>query len=318
MSGQRSPNIPLFLSDAQNLDQATLSAKFRLISIAELERCRRANEPTDRFSMTEALTNASMECNRYTDIVPFNYNRVKLIKQRPNKTDYINASYVEAPGKVRRYIATQGPLDNTIDDFWLMVWEQYSTVIVMLTREQEKGRNKCSKYWPDEGNLPMVFPDIGLKIGLESEELDPNATCVVRTFRVEKFEDAHVIEVRQITQLHFIGWPDQGVPDSPDNVLNLVVKTNEIQRRYIDDANLQQTKIGPVVVHCSAGCGRTGTFCTVDSTLALLPEFQPDDKSDLIYNLVGHFREQRRTMVQTLGQFQYCYLAVLSKLVTNR
>ncbi|CAG8669087.1 5089_t:CDS:1 [Acaulospora colombiana] len=313
-------NIPSFLSDAHNLDHTTLSSKFHTIEIEEVERCRRANDAKNEFSVSVALRDDSMKFNRYSDILPFNYNRVKLIKRRPNKTDYINASYIEGPDKITQYIATQGPTEKTIDDFWLMVWEQNSYVIVMLTKEQEKGYTKCVKYWPEEVKQSMLFGDTCLRIELESEELVPNATCVVRTIKIEKLENSQVIELRKITQLHFVGWPDHGVPDSPDTILNLVNKTNEIQRQYIVDIVNSQVppgKVGPIIVHCSAGCGRTGTFCTVDTALAMLPNFK-DDNTDLISSLVGHFRTQRRTMVQTLTQFQYCYLAVLSKLVTNR
>ncbi|CAG8788007.1 15458_t:CDS:1, partial [Acaulospora morrowiae] len=201
-----------------------------------------------------------------------------------------------------------------------MVWEQNSYVVVMLTKEQEKGYIKCTKYWPEEVKDSVLFENICLRIELESEELVPNATCVVRTIRMEKLEDSRVIKTRRITQLHFVGWPDHGVPDSPDTILNLVNKANEVQQQYIANVANSQVphgKVGPIIVHCSAGCGRTGTFCTVDTALAMLPNFK-DDKTDLINFLVGYFRTQRRTMVQTLTQFQYCYLAVLSKLVTNR
>ncbi|RHZ74361.1 hypothetical protein Glove_225g57 [Diversispora epigaea] len=309
-------NIPYFLSDAQNLDQKTLATKFSLLAKEEVKRGEQFDKVNADYSMSVALRDDSMDFNRYSDILPFDYNRVKLIQPRPNKTDYINASYIEGPNGITNYIGAQGPIERTFDDFWLMTWEQNSYVIVMLTKEQEKGQIKCHRYWPEEVNQSMIFNSIGMKIILEKEELVPNATCVLRIIRIEKSDETtRTTEIRTVTQLHFVGWPDHGVPDTPDTLLNLVNKTNEIQQQYIN--LLSPLKVGAMTVHCSAGCGRTGTFCTVHTALAMLPTFK-DDKSDLINYLVRELRKQRRTMVQTLAQYQYCYLAVLSKLVTER
>ena len=322
MSEEHLPNIPMFLSEAQNLEEKTLATKFHLIIEAELERTRHYDDPSSPFSTITAISKTSMKYNRYSDIIPFDRNRVKLHSKRSgNKTDYINASYIEAPQKVRKYIATQGPLDNTIEDFWCMIEEQRSHVIVMLSKEHEKGKVKCSKYWPDVGGTPFVFQELGLKVETENEELEPNFSSLIRTFRLEKFnsQGGDIVETRKVTQLYFVGWPDHGVPDSPDVILNLIKKTNEFQQKYQNESlSGGNGEIGSPVVHCSAGCGRTGTFCTIDSCLTMLSQFSSDDSSDLINYLVSHFREQRRTMVQTLGQFQYCYLAVLSKLVMNK
>ncbi|CAB4418307.1 unnamed protein product [Rhizophagus irregularis] len=327
MSEEHLPNIPLFLSDAQNLEQETLSNKFTKLNQAEIERINHYNESSSPFSAKTAISKISMKFNRYSDIIPFDRNRIKLHSKRSsNNTDYINASYIEAPQKLRRYIGTQGPLENTIEDFWCMVWEQRSHVVVMLTKENEKGRVKCTKYWPDLNGNPMIFQELGLKVEMESEELEPSSSSLIRTFRLEK-SNSHVsvinasqgimgdnVDIRKVTQLHFVGWPDHGVPDSPEMILNLIGKTNEFQQKHQSELN---EEIGPPIIHCSAGCGRTGTFCTIDSCLAMLP-LPGDDPTDLIEYLVNYFREQRRTMVQTLGQFQYCYLAVLSKLVTSK
>jgi protein tyrosine phosphatase len=330
MSEEHLPNIPIFLSEAQNLEHGTLSTKFQTLAQAELERISHFNDQSSPFSTLTASSKISMKFNRYSDIIPYDRNRVKLFSKRAgNNTDYINASYIEAPQKIRRYIATQGPLENTFEDFWCMVWEQRCFVIVMLTKEHEKGRVKCARYWPDLNGNPFIFQELGLKVEMESEQLEPNSSSLIRTFRLEKFNSqgnvtsisqggVNDIEIRKITQLHFVGWPDHGVPDSPEIILNLIKKTNEFQQRYQDEIlNEGNGEIGPPIIHCSAGCGRTGTFCTIDSCLAMLP-LPDDDGTDLIEHLVNFFREQRRTMVQTLGQFQYCYLAVLSKLVINK
>ncbi|CAG8491136.1 357_t:CDS:1 [Funneliformis mosseae] len=304
--------MPLFLSNSANLNTNALANKFHHLDRIEKERCRQATKNSnDPFSMSIAINRASINYNRYSDIIPFNYNRIKLLQQRPNKTDYINASYIEAPNNVRRYIATQGPLKETIEDFWLMIWEQETHIIVMLTNQIERGEIKCETYWPKEiGNYTM-FKDIGLKVTLKSEILDSKATCYERTFKLEKLRGRDIItESRQITQLQTIAWPDHGVPDSPDPINNLIIKMNERMQHCNRNS-------GPIVVHCSAGCGRTGTFCTVDSTLALLPGLQQNDSTDLIFNVVQHFRQQRISMVQNLAQYQFCYLTVLSKLVSD-
>ncbi|GES89353.1 tyrosine-protein phosphatase non-receptor type 1 [Rhizophagus clarus] len=291
-----------------------LTVKYQLLNQTEVVRCRQAtNNPNDPFNMSVATDSLSMNYNRYRDILPFNYNRVKLFQQRPNKTDYINASHIEAPNNVRKYIATQGPLSKTIEDFWLMIWEQNTTVIVMLTKQIERGETKCETYWPESVEHYVIIKDIGLKITLESEIFDEKMNCYIRTLNLEKIGGLNT-ECRQITQLQTLAWPDHGLPNSPDSIINLIMKKDEYVQHY---THLNNGYIGPTVIHCSAGCGRTGTFCTVDTTLALLPNLQQSDPTDLIFNVIQHFRQQRIAMVESLAQFQFCYLAVLSKLVND-
>ncbi|CAJ0762472.1 2217_t:CDS:10 [Entrophospora sp. SA101] len=235
--------IPPFLSEAQNLDEATLMNKFKQIFINDRERRHNPKDSVNKFSTSDALEPSVAKYNRYSDVLPFNYNRVKLMRKRTGRTDdYINASYIKAPYDVKKYIVTQGPTKNTVEDFWLMVWEQNSRVIVMLTKEQEKNTIKCEKYWP-ELKSPAIYKNSGLKVELEKEH---------------------------VTQLHFVGWPDYGVPESPENILNLIQKTNDLQKEHINgEAHLlvnnninvdNDDVIGPIVIHCSAGCGRTDLF----------------------------------------------------------
>ncbi|RGB36053.1 protein-tyrosine phosphatase-like protein [Rhizophagus diaphanus] len=306
--------LPQFLSNSENLNEKTLTVKFQLLNQNEVARCRQAaNNPNDPFSMSVAFDSSSMDYNRYSDILPFNHNRVKLLQQRPYKTDYINASYIEAPNNVRRYIATQGPLNKTIEDFWLMIWERNTNVIVMLTKQIEDGKIKCETYWPESVGYYVIIKDIGLKITLESEILDQRIDCYIRTLKLEKIGGLNT-EYRQITQLQSLAWPDHGLPNSPEPIINLIMKKNEYIQYY---TCLNNGNIGPTVIHCSAGCGRTGTFCTVDSTLALLPDLQQSDPTDLIFSVIQHLRQQRIAMVESFAQFQFCYLAVLSKLVND-
>jgi len=204
-------------------------------------------------------------------------------------------------------------LNETIEDFWLMIWEQNTNVIVMLAKQIEKDEIKCETYWPESVGYYVIFKDIGLRITLESEILDEKTTCYIRTLKLEKVEGL-TTESRQIIQLQTLAWPDHGLPNSPDPIINLIIKKNEFVEHY---NRLNNGNIGPVVVHCSAGCGRTGTFCTVDSTLSLLQNLQQNDPTDLIFKVVQHFRQQRIAMVETFAQFQFCYYAVLSKLVND-
>ncbi|CAG8543580.1 10420_t:CDS:1 [Ambispora gerdemannii] len=316
------PKVPPFLSQIEISGHKALVDKFSRLAREDIERLSKSTDPHNKYSISVAKTYEAQKLNRYMDILPFEYNRVKLSAKRPSKTDYINASFIEAPGNAKRYIATQGTLQETIDDFWLMVWEQNSRIIVMLTKENEKGSQKCVQYWPLRKEQPIEFSTTGLKVSLESEKLDADTSCIERTIILTKIPTndgivatASQSQSRRIIHLQFIGWPDHGVPDSPDIILQLIRKTNELQNINRDSREGEEI-IDPVVVHCSAGCGRTGTFCTIDSALALLPKM-PDSSSDLIFNLVRHFREQRTHMVQTLSQYQYCYLAVLHKLVSE-
>ncbi|CAG8538947.1 4664_t:CDS:1 [Paraglomus brasilianum] len=309
--------IPRFLKDVQNANPQTLQGKFRKLESEDNERSKHANDKDSRFSLTIASSKAAGPFNRYMDIMPYNHSRVKLSS---GKTDYINASYLDAPGKIRRYIAAQGPLSKTIDDFWLMVWEQNCGVVVMLTQEREKNLPKCTRYWPEK-DKSFNFDDIGMTVTLESEVLDPSISSVMRSITLTRKDDdnsGQPSKTRRITQLHFMGWSDHGVPDSPDALLLLISKTNELQQLHADENNARTPPdaVGPVVVHCSAGVGRTGTFCTVDSVMALLPAMD-DDSMDLVFHIIGFFREQRMRMVQTLRQYQFCYLTLLRKFMLD-
>ncbi|CAG8578867.1 6525_t:CDS:1 [Paraglomus occultum] len=320
MSANTNPSrrqIPRFLIDVQNADPQLLQKKFRKLESEESERSKQANDTASRFSLTIANSKAAGPYNRYMDIMPYNQTRVKLLS---GKTDYINASYLDAPGKIRRYIAAQGPLSKTIDDFWLMIWEQNCGVVVMLTQEREKNMPKCARYWPEK-DKSLNFDDIGMTVTLESEGLDPSISSIVRSITLTRKEDDNneqSLKTRRVTQLHFMGWADHGVPDSPDALLQLISKTNELQQLHADENNArtQPDAVGPVVVHCSAGVGRTGTFCTVDSAMALLP-IMDDDSMDLVFHIIGFFREQRMRMVQTLRQYQFCYMTLLRKFMLD-
>ncbi|KAJ1725155.1 phosphotyrosine-specific ptp2-like protein [Coemansia erecta] len=193
--------------------------------------------------------------NRYNNIFPFDSNRVRL----SSSDDYINASYVAYfDGPV--YIATQGPLPATVPDFWQMAWDHRVRVIVMLTREFENGREKCHRYWPQSLGATAVFGSMRVEFQAEARHPD-DATIISRRLRVSPVASPNDSMV--ITQLQYETWPDHGAPETPLGVLRL----RELARAAQGDD--EESKRIPMIVHCSAGCGRTGAFCVVDTVLSM-------------------------------------------------
>ncbi|KAJ1543072.1 hypothetical protein HK096_008795 [Nowakowskiella sp. JEL0078] len=246
--------------------------------------------------------------NRYSDILPFNYNRVVLNTRisefssqinSSESSNYINASFVGGFPFCSSYIATQGPLDSTICDFYHMMLDQKSRVVIMLTPLVEKGRVKCAKYWPDVGKS-MQTKDLQLHTISETTDLI-HSELLIRKIRV-KCPDSSSTE---ITQIHFTDWADHRA-SAIEIVLRVINVAEGLQKEY--------SEVGPMVAHCSAGCGRTGTFIAIACCKAII---QSDGiagmskETDLIYEIVGLLRQQRVTMVQTLEQFRFCYQVIL-------
>uniref|UniRef100_A0A7N9AKW2 protein-tyrosine-phosphatase n=1 Tax=Mastacembelus armatus TaxID=205130 RepID=A0A7N9AKW2_9TELE len=218
--------------------------------------------------------------NRYKDILPFDHSRVKLTLKTTNQdTDYVNANFIKGIDGPEAYIATQGPLPNTVIDFWRMNWEYNVAVIVMACREFEMGRKKCERYFPLQGEKPMSFGPF--RISCESEQA--RTDYVIRTLVVE-YEN----ESRRITQFHYMNWPDHDVPSSFDSILDMI----GLMREYQDNDDV------PICVHCSAGCGRTGAICAIDYTWNLLKAGKiPEDFN--VFRLIQEMRTQRHSAVQT-------------------
>ncbi|XP_057709828.1 tyrosine-protein phosphatase non-receptor type 12 isoform X1 [Corythoichthys intestinalis] len=228
--------------------------------------------------------------NRYKDILPFDHTRVKLTLKTTNQdTDYINANFIKGMDGPEAYIATQGPLPNTVVDFWRMNWEYNVAVIVMACREFEMGRKKCERYFPLFGE-PMSFGPF--RISCESEQTRTDYS--IRTLVVE-YEN----ETRRITQFHYINWPDHDVPSSFDSILDMIGLMREYQEN--DDV--------PICVHCSAGCGRTGAICAIDYTWNLLKAGKiPEDFN--VFQLIQEMRTQRHSAVQTKEQYELVHRAI--------
>ncbi|KAM5243507.1 tyrosine-protein phosphatase non-receptor type 20 [Hipposideros larvatus] len=232
--------------------------------------------------------------NRYRDILPYDSTRVPLGENK----DYINASYIRITndGEEYFYIATQGPLPGTTDDFWQMVLENNSNVIVMITKEIEDRIVKCHHYWPISLKKPLELKNC--YVFLENYQI--LQYFIIRIFQVVRKSTGTRHSVKQ---LQFTNWPDHGTPASVDGFIQYV--------RYVRKSHLS----GPIIVHCSAGVGRTGVFLCVDAVFCAIEK----NLSFNIRNIVAQMREQRHGMVQTKEQYCFCYkivLEVLQKLLT--
>lgn len=253
--------------------------------------------------------------NRYNHVWPFEHNRVKIKECREGDDDYINASHLKAPFGQGSYIASQAPLPSTFEDFWKVVWEQGSRVIVMLTRETEMGRVKCHQYWPTPEQPVMEFGPLKVRLVTSFHPDAAEDTILVRQMQLSHAGQGKEAD-RAVTQIQYVGWPDFGVPDTPLAVLKVI----ELAHAY--DVPVSG---GPMVVHCSAGCGRTGTFCVIDSVLTEIKNHRADSNiqlavgsqknnsppTDSVFDAVSKFREQRLSMVQCLRQYVFCYEAIL-------
>ncbi|CAB1329998.1 unnamed protein product [Coregonus sp. 'balchen'] len=208
---------------------------------------------TDKTYPTKvAETQENVKKNRYKDIVPFDHSRVKLtLTTSKNDNDYINASFIKGVSGSRAYIATQGPLPHTVLDFWRMLWEYNIEVIVMACREYEMGRKKCERYWPEKQEEPFVCGPFTIYCDSEESKGD----YVSRNLRV-----TYRNWCRTLRQLHYINWPDHGVPDTIPPILELLQE----MRSYQAHGDV------PICIHCSAGCGRTGALCAIDYTWNLV------------------------------------------------
>uniref|UniRef100_A0A8C9UGF8 Protein tyrosine phosphatase receptor type N n=1 Tax=Serinus canaria TaxID=9135 RepID=A0A8C9UGF8_SERCA len=238
-----------------------------------------------------AQSEANLKKNRNPDYVPYDHVRIKLkAESNPSRSDFINASpIIEHDPRMPAYIATQGPLSHTIADFWQMVWEHGCTVIVMLSPLAEDSVKQCDRYWPDEGSsLYHIY-----EVNLVSEHI----WCedfLVRSFYLKNVQSQ---ETRTLTQFHFLSWPAEGIPTTTRPLLDFRRKVNKCYRG----------RSCPIIVHCSDGAGRTGTYILVDMVLNRMAK---GVKEIDIAATLEHIRDQRPGMVQTKDQFEFALTAV--------
>ncbi|KAL3051374.1 hypothetical protein OYC64_001598 [Pagothenia borchgrevinki] len=230
--------------------------------------------------------------NRFNNVLPYDWCRVKLATPNPNgNSDYINASYMPGYNSSKDYIACQGPLPTTVNDFWRMIWEQRVRGIVMVTNCTEGGRTKCERYWPAD-STPV--PHGELIVTLRSEQQEPDWT--LREFRVKNRNNS---EERTVKHFHFTAWPNHGVPQGTE----VLIQFRGLVRRHIE----RDGAGAPTVVHCSAGVGRTGTIMALDVLLQQLEK----ERVVGINGFVHKMRLSRPHMVQTESQYVFLHHCIM-------
>ncbi|XP_019208273.1 receptor-type tyrosine-protein phosphatase S isoform X16 [Oreochromis niloticus] len=247
---------------------------------------------------TSRFISANLPCNKFknrlVNIMPYESTRVCLQPIRGVEgSDYINASFIDGYRQQKAYIATQGPLAETTEDFWRMLWEHNSTIVVMLTKLREMGREKCHQYWPAERSARYQYFVV-----------DPMAEYNMPQYILREFKvtDARDGQSRTVRQFQFTDWPEQGVPKSGEGFIDFIGQVHKTKEQFGQD--------GPISVHCSAGVGRTGVFITLS---IVLERMRYEGVVD-IFQTVKMLRTQRPAMVQTEDQYQFCYRAGLEYL----
>ncbi|BFY98244.1 hypothetical protein BsWGS_01284 [Bradybaena similaris] len=278
-------------SSANTLDSSLMLLQESLESGAAIAQFEQLYRKKHGMTSNAARLDTNINKNRYRDISP--YDQTRVILKSGTSGDYINANFVnmEIPGSgiVNRYIAAQGPLPNTSNDFWQMIWEQHSSLVVMLTAKVERGRVKCHQYWP------QLY---------ETEDFGAlQITCVkeedTHSFAFREFNLTHVDtgEERHIRHMQYVAWPDHGVPDDPSDFLHFVSRVRQNRDGMVE----------PTVVHCSAGIGRTGVLITMETAMCLIESNQPVHP----LSIVRQMRDQRAMLIQTSSQYKFVCEAIL-------
>uniref|UniRef100_A0A914YU92 protein-tyrosine-phosphatase n=1 Tax=Panagrolaimus superbus TaxID=310955 RepID=A0A914YU92_9BILA len=262
----------------------------------------------------ESFKEINFPKNRYQNVLPYDQNRVLLNNVQEGNTNFLNASPLLVPFANRDYILTQGPLETTAEDFWQMVWEQNSRIIVMLNNIMEKGSIKCYHYFVDNDEKEKTFGNFSIKM----EEERGTGVYRIRTIKLTALDKKFLVDdeesTRTISHFHYINWPDFGVPNETRSFLEFLEKTNQAQ------ILLKEEKIeSPVIVHCSAGIGRSGAYVIVDCVLNYLQKGNQSDSAagdtvevpKSIDELVIFIRRHRMGLIQTPEQLRFCWKAIV-------
>ncbi|KAG0027400.1 Tyrosine-protein phosphatase non-receptor type 6 [Podila clonocystis] len=351
--------LPGFLRlDCATTARAAVEAQHQLfaqLNSIERQRAQAAFTPSSPFSVLHAVQDSTREQNRYTDILPYRHSQVLVGNNSStaiSPQNFINANRISAPAKLRSslpdnwrsYIATQAPLPQTQSRFWRMILEQNVHVIVCLTAvstERSRRAQKAERYWPMPGETDEFEKDIKVR----NLETGNHSDQIVAYHQFEVWNAASDEPRRLVLLVHYQGWPDHGVPQTSNDIRGMLYRIREWKQDQEQRLSLQGTRMdfGPTVVHCSAGCGRTGTFCVVDTALAVLEhtgyphlkswgtgshsqaenvqqctlsraatddQYNWQGNRDIIFESLDSFREERMMMVQTAPQFSFCYQTV--------
>ncbi|XP_075964079.1 tyrosine-protein phosphatase non-receptor type 21 isoform X2 [Anarhichas minor] len=248
--------------------------------------------------------------NRFQDVLPYDDTRVELVPTKENNTGYINASHVRITvgGQEWSYIASQGPLSNTCQDFWQMVWEQGVSIIAMVTAEEESGREKSFRYWPRLGSRHNTVTYGRFKI---TTRFRTESGCYATTGL--KIKHLLTGQERTVWHLQYIDWPDHGCPEDLKGFLTYLEEIQSVRRHTNSISDPKNTNL-PVLVHCSAGVGRTGVVILSEIMIACLEHNEVLDVPKYLLNL----RRQRMIMVQTLSQYTFIYKVIIQYLRNSR
>lgn len=273
------------LSTLRTVDPATLDQEYSMVRSQTSVSNRDPSLTTEAGALKE-----NIKKNRYKDILPYDQSRVVLsLLTSDSDSDYINASFIKGASAGSSYIASQAPLSSTLTDFWRMIWQHNVKLIVMACREVEMGKKKCECYWSPVHQSAAFGPFTVCNQG----ETRPNEDMVVRDLTV-----TYQQVTRSVTQYQFLSWPDHDVPYKAAGVLDLLERTSSSQR----------THTSPLLVHCSAGCGRTGVICALDYIHDLLVTKQITADFSIM-KVVLELRRQRPSAVQTKEQYQFIFTA---------
>ncbi|XP_036406016.1 tyrosine-protein phosphatase non-receptor type 14-like [Megalops cyprinoides] len=260
---------------------------------------------------TTAVLPENAERNRFRDVVPYEENRLELVPTKENNTGYINASHIKVmiSGEEWHYIATQGPLPNTCQDFWQMVWEQGVNVIAMVTAEEEGGRSKSHRYWPKLGSKHNSATHGKFKV---TTKFRTDSGCYATTGLKVK----HLLsgQERTVWHLQYTDWPDHGCPEYVQGFLSYLEEIQSVRRHTNSMLDTSKSLNPPIVVHCSAGVGRTGVVILTELMISCL---EHNEKVDVPV-MLGRLRQQRMLMVQTISQYKFVYQVLIQFLKNSR